>query len=267
MEKIRSIELPEGLINSFYNGALQVLGVILFVLLAWIFIKSVLFIVQKSLKLSKMDVWSNKLQDTLNLPIKVHFSKLISGFIKWSLILLAVMVGADTFQLSVISSEVGKVIAYLPKLVSGAILFVVGLYVASLVRKSCAELISSLNLKGSKVLGKMAYVLIFVFFSIMAINQLGINTDIITNNLLLIIGAFIASFAIAFGLGSRDIVLRLLLGFYSRKNFEIGNRVRIDDFEGVIVAMDNICMTVEADGVRTVYPIKMISNKKITILS
>jgi hypothetical protein len=177
------------------------------------------------------------------------------------------MVGADTFQLSVISSEVGKVIAYLPKLVSGAILFVTGLYVASLARKSFAELVSSLNLKGSKILGKIAYILILIFFSIMAINQLGINTDIITNNLLLIIGAFIASFTIAFGLGSRDIVLRLLLGFYSRKNFEIGNRIRIDDFEGVIVAMDNISMTVEADGIRTVYPIKMVSNKKITILS
>jgi hypothetical protein len=47
----------------------------------------------------------------------------------------------------------------------------------------------------------------------------------------------------------------------------MGNRIRIDDFEGVIVAMDNISMTVEADGIRTVYPIKMVSNKKITILS
>jgi Fe2+ transport system protein B len=121
-------------------------------------------------------------------------------------------------------------------------------------------------LGGRKLLGNIAYFSIFVLFSILAANQAGINTDIITTNLALILGAFLASVALAMGLGSRDIVFRLILGFYSRKNYAIGTLVKIDDFEGRITAIDNICMTVENHDKKIIYPIELVVNSKVEIV-
>lgn len=102
--------------------------------------------------------------------------------------------------------------------------------------------------------------------SIMSLDQAGINTDIITNNLILILGAVMVSLAISFGLGSRDVVFRLLLGFYSKRNFKIGQRIKIDEKEGVILAIDNISLLVKFEDTKVVYPIKYIANSRIEIV-
>ena len=100
----------------------------------------------------------------------------------------------------------------------------------------------------------------------MTLNHIGLETDIITNNLFLIIGSILASFTIAFGLGSKDIIYRLLLGYYSKRNFKIGQKILIDGNIGVIESIDNIAFVVIIDEKKIVYPIKYISNKSIEIL-
>jgi hypothetical protein len=42
--------------------------------------------------------------------------------------------------------------------------------------------------------------------------------------------------------------------------------VVIDGFQGTITAIDNICMTLENEERKIVYPIKLVANMKITIL-
>ena len=208
----------------------------------------------------------DRLKKMMNIPFEINFGNVIIGFVKWGLILVLVTIGADILGFSVISAEIGKIIQYIPKLVSALALLMVGLYLAALAKKTLIDILKSFNLGGSRILGNLSYFAILILFTILGANQAGINTDIVTANLLMVVGAFIAAFALAMGLGSRDIVLRLILGFYSRKNFEIGTSVIIDDFEGTITAIDNICMTIENDQKKIVYPIKLITNKKVVII-
>jgi hypothetical protein len=42
------------------------------------------------------------------------------------------------------------------------------------------------------------------------------------SNLTLIVGSILLAFNIAFGLGSKDLIKRLLFGYYSPKNLQIG---------------------------------------------
>src|SRR5690606_816513 len=181
-------------------------------------------------------------------------------------ILVLVTIGADILGFTVISAEIGKIIQYVPKLVSALVLLLLGFYLATLVKGGLINLLKSFDMGGSRILGNLSYFSILILFIILAANQAGINTDIVTANLLMVVGAFIAAFALATGLGSRDVVLRLILGFYSRKNLAIGTKVIIDGFQGTITAIDNICMTIENDQKIIVYPIKLIANKKVEII-
>lgn len=266
MDNLYSWELPKDLLASLYELGLKFLAALGFVLLAWASVKIILFVVRKSLRLLKANAKFGQLQKLMNLPFAIDFEKVVLGFVKWCLILVLVTMGSDILGFTVISAEIGKVIQYIPKLVSALAILLVGFYLATLVKRTLTNILKSFNMGGSRILGNLSYVAILTLFIILAANQAGINTDIVTANLLMVVGAFIAAFALATGLGSRDIVLRLILGFYSRKNLAIGSTVVIDGFQGTITAIDNICMTIENDQKKIVYPIKLIANKKVEIL-
>lgn len=271
MEKFLNFELIENLFNELYEIVPNIVGAILFILIGWLVVKLILFIVKKSLKLTKIDVLASKINDNgtlLKSTSKIEPTKIILAFLKWFLILILVIIGSDLFGLNIVSSGAGKLIDYLPRIFSSIVIFGFGLYLASLIRKSIYSLLKSFDLNGSKLISSIFFFIIVAIVSITALNQAGINTSIITNNLSLILGAFLATFVLALGLGSRDIVYRLLLGFYSKKNFEIGQKVKIDDYEGIILSIDNISVIVENNnGNKIVFPIKQIANKKIEIIN
>ncbi len=270
MEKLFNIKLLENVFDELYDIIPNILGAILFFFIGWLFIKVVLFVVKKTLGYTKIDMLATKISENgmlLNSSIKIKPTQIVLTFLKWFLILVLVIIGSDIFGLTIVSNEASRLIDYLPKMFSAIIIFGFGLYLASLIKKSVYTMLKSFDLSGSKIISSILFCIVFIIVSITALNQAGVNTDIITNNLSLILGAFLAAFTLALGLGSRDIIYRLLLGFYSRKNLEAGQHIIIDEIKGTIVSIDNICMVLEStSGNKIVYPIKVIANKKIEII-
>lgn len=239
-----------------------------FIILAWIVIKTVNFILKKLLKLSKIDSLTTKLNEAElfgKSDYDVVPSAIILKFVKYLLILIFTIVASEMLGLKMISEGIGNFIAYLPVLISALLIFVVGVYIASLVKKAIVDTFKSLEISGSNLVSNIVFYAIVVVVSITALNQAGINTEIITSNLTLILGSVLVSFTIAFGLGARDVVLRLLFGFYSKRNFEIGQHIKTKKFEGTIQAIDNICITVKTKEGIVVMPIKKFVDQEIEI--
>ena len=82
----------------------------------------------------------------------------------------------------------------------------------------------------------------------------------------MILGAFLLAIAIGFGLGSREIIGDLLRTFYARKNYEAGDVIKLDNLQGTVVSIDNICMVLDTDTGTIVIPIKDIVEAKVEIL-
>ena len=227
-----------------------------------------MYVVKKSLKFTKIDQLTQKINEVpiLSSTLKIEPEKVILIFVKWFLVLVFIIVGSDLLGLDFISKEVSKLINYLPKFFTALLIFVLGMFGATYLRKSIKSLLKAIDVSGSKVISQIVFVILALFVSILSLNQAGLNTDIITNNLFLILGAVLAAFTISFGLGSKDIILRLLLGFYSKRNFQVGQKIAIEGNEGVITAIDNIAIVVRFPNKKIVYPIKYFSNKKIEIL-
>jgi small-conductance mechanosensitive channel len=71
--------------------------------------------------------------------------------------------------------------------------------------------------------------------------------------------------SIGLGLGSIEIIADLLRTFYSRKNYEVGDRVKIKGIEGTVEAIDNICMTLRTSEGKMVIPIKKVMDNTVEI--
>ncbi|CAM1334020.1 mechanosensitive ion channel family protein [Tenacibaculum aestuariivivum] len=245
------------------------LGFIGFVILSWLIIKLFLYILRKALSKTKIDEWSKKLSETEifgNSTINVVLTNVIVAVLKWFLILTFVMAGSNIFGLSVVSEGIRSFFAYLPRLLTALGIFVAGVYLGTVVKKAIQTMFKSLEVSGGNLVGNIAFYLIIVFLSITALDQAGVDTSVIKSNLTLIIGSILLAFTLAFGLGAKEVVVRLLYGFYSRKNVSIGKKVIIGDFTGVVTGIDNICLTVvTTEGKTVVFPIKEVVNNIIVI--
>ncbi|WP_347373312.1 small-conductance mechanosensitive channel [Aequorivita sp. Q41] len=251
------------------NSLPRIIGVIVYIILAWLILKILQITFKRILKSLKIEALNNKINDNdfiKEFRFDINLTKIILFFIKWITILVLIIIGADLFNMGKVSEGVGEIINFLPTLFSALLIAIVGIFLGSYFKKGIKLMLTSFDINGSNAISSIIFYIILVITFIIALNQLGVNTDIITNNLTIILGALLAASTLAIGLGSRDVIQRLIFGFYSRKNFEIGQKIRIKNQEGYVVHIDNITLTLQAEDKKIVYPIKTIVNQKIEIL-
>ena len=243
-----------------------VAGFIGFVIASWLGIKLFLYIIRKALTKTKIDEWSKKLSNTQifgDTTINIVLTNLILTILRWFLTFIFIMVGAEIFGLTGVSQGIRSFFAYLPKLLTALGIFVGGAYLGTVVKKAIQSMFKSLEISGGNLVGNVAFYLIVVFLSITALDQAGVDTSVIKSNLTLLIGSILLAFTIAFGLG--ESVTRLLFGYYSKKNINIGEKIAIDGIEGTVIAIDNISLTISTTEGRVVIPIKEVVDNKIFV--
>nr|WP_299074671.1 mechanosensitive ion channel domain-containing protein [uncultured Allomuricauda sp.] len=248
----------------------KIIGAIIILIVGWLVTKIVLFILGKILKLAKLDKLSDKINE-MDLfgkgDFKINIIKVILGFVKWLLLLVFLIVAADILSWEIISTEIGNLLRYLPRLFSALALMMIGLYIGNFIKTTVKKLFDSLEFGGSNLVSNLLFYIIVIFISITALNQAGIDTTIITNNITLILGSFLLAFAIGLGLGSRDIITDLLRSFYTRRTYAVGDKVVIGKNEGTIEAIENNTLTLITSTGKFVIPIKDVVSKKVEIKS
>lgn len=246
----------------------NILGAIAILIIGWLVTKIVVFVIKKALKLAKADKLDDKLNETeLFGDGKLNFDiiKIVTSFVKWFLLLVFMVVAADVAGLNMISQLIGDLMSYLPKLFVAIIIFLIGVFIASFIKKSLTSLFKSLEISGGNAIGQIVFTIITVFVSITALNQAGIDTSIITNNITLILGSLLLAFAIALGLGSREAITRLINAFYTRKTYELGQKIKFNDVSGEIIAVNDISMTLKTKTGTLIVPIKDIVDNQVEI--
>ena len=253
-------KIGEGLISFIY--ALLVL------LIGWVISKAVIFILRKGLTVSNIDKLGDKVNESDlfgKSDFKINISEIVLGFVRWILILVFMIIAADVMQWTIISVEISNLLRYLPRLFSALALFTIGIYLANFVRKAIYALFTSLNMSGAKMISSLVFYSISILVTITALNQAGVDTTIITNNVTIILGAFLLTFALAFGLGSKDVITNLLFTFYARKNYTIGEKIKVNGNEGEILAIDNISLTLKTANGKVIIPILQIIESTVEV--
>jgi hypothetical protein len=248
--------------NIFPN----IIGALIVIIIGWIVTKLVVKVIKKVLKLAK----ANKLDDKLNdIEIvegkKLNFDtiKIVSNFVKWLMYIMLMIMASDIMGLEIISTQISNLLGYLPKLFSALVIFIMGLLFASFVKKGLNSLFESMDLSGGKILSQVVFFLMLTFISITALNQAGIDTEIITNNVNMIIASFLIAFAIAFGFGAREVVGKLLKTFYARKTFEVGQKIEFNNSEYTVHAVENISVKLSNSRGILIVPIDEIVENQV----
>lgn len=247
----------------------NILGAIIMLIVGWVIIKIVVFIIKKALRLAhveKLTVKINELKLLGDSKIKFSITNVIVIFVKCILFLVFLIVAADIMNWGALSQEIGNVLSYLPKLFSALAIFMIGIYIATFVKKSIAGFYDSFDLAGAKTVSHVVFYIIAVIITITALNQAGIDTTVITNNVTIILGALLLAISIGFGLGSKKIIYNILLTFYARRKYEEGDEVELDGVEGTVIEVDSISMTIKTKRGKMIIPIEDVAKSKVEVI-
>ncbi len=266
------VELLMDSLTSFgekFMGAIpSILGALFILLLGWLLARLVSKGIQKVLSTAKFDVLADKVKATEMLKkanVAVTPSALIGKFVYWVLLLVVWITAAETLGWNAVSEEISKLISYIPTLFAAILFLILGIYVANFVRDIIHGATSSLGISTGKIIGNLVFYLLIIIVSLTSLNQAGIDTTIITNNMMIIIGAVMAAAAISYGFASRTALSNILASFMMKRNFQVGQTIVIDDLEGKVVRITNVSVVLERKGEQIMIPAQELMTKRITI--
>jgi len=143
----------------------------------------------------------------------------IVGVIIWvGIMLFAIIAAVNILNIQALTLLVTGIVVVLGRILAGLVVFAIGLFLANL----AFNIITSSGDAQAQILGQIARIAIIALVSAMALQQIGIASDIVNLAFGLLLGALAVAIALAFGLGSRDIareqVRELLESFKQQRN-------------------------------------------------
>ncbi|WP_158841341.1 mechanosensitive ion channel family protein [Polaribacter sp. L3A8] len=247
----------------------NIIGAILILFVGWLTNKVIAFFLKKVLKLIKIDALSDRINQkgVLGREIRnLDVSKIILLFIKCTLFLITITLAFEILELQTISSVISDLLLYLPKLFGAIVLFILGLYIANFIKSSLNKVFESFDIMGGNIIGDFVFYIIVTIVTIAAINQAGIDTSIISNNLTVILFIVLTSIGLSLALGSKEVISQLMKAFYVRKKYNIGQKIKVKNYTGYIESIDGISLTLNTEPNKVVFPISEIVTNDIEVL-
>ena len=170
---------------------------------------------------------------------------IVGGIVFWLLMSVFVMAAFSILGLESVSLAMKEVVNYIPKVLVATVVVVVGLLAATFVRGVVATSADRVGLSYAEYLAGGCYWVLSILTFIAAFNQLGIQFALLEKLILIGSAGLSAGFALAFGLGGRDVMAGILSGYYVRQRLQAGDTVSVAGFEGTVREVGPVATIIE----------------------
>jgi hypothetical protein len=141
----------------------------------------------------------------------------LAKLIFWLVMLVVILLASTALGLESINEMFGAMLAFIPTLIAGIVIVILGIIVGEFVRGVIVA--SAGSVSGVPTVAKLAKGAVIVIALFMALQQVGVAEEIVTAAFTLILGAAALAVGLAFGLGNRE-----LAGEITRRWYEQGQR-------------------------------------------
>jgi hypothetical protein len=147
---------------------------------------------------------------------QVQPSVVAGELVKWLVRIIFLVAAANVLGLTQVSSLLNEVLLWIPNLIVAAIILLVAPILARFVRGAIEVGAGQMGFTNARLLGRIAEIAIVAFAVIIAINQIGIATNLVDTLFIGVVAAFALAFGLAFGLGGRDVAGQLTQDWYTQ---------------------------------------------------
>ena len=208
-----------------------------------------------------------KTADTVDDGVEGLASRVISGVVFWGVLLFFVAAATAELGLPVITEAITSLAHYLPRVLGAAVILFSGLVLGSLARSATISAADKAGFDYAKVLGQVSKIAVLLLSVVIALEQLGVDSNLLMLGLIIVLGSFIGGGALAFGLGARTAASNVIASHYLNDTYEVGQRIRVADIEGRIVEIKSTGVVIDTTEGRVFVPAKEFSESTSILLN
>lgn len=198
-------------LSSIGQALPTLIGALVLLIIGWIvarIIRAVILRVLKAINFDGLVAKTGANQYIAKTGIKGGLSTIFAKIVYWMIMLTVLNIFFSKLGITAVTELFDKVVSYLPNIIVGIILLLIGLWLADLVKNLVTTPLAANGVKAADTLGNVAKGFVLFLVGSMVLTQIGIGTDIVNSVVssffnALGYGAALA-FAIAFGWGGRE---------------------------------------------------------------
>jgi len=182
-----------------------------------------------------------------HMGIRRNVPTIVGAIVFWLVMCVFLSAAFNVLGLESVSASMAQVVNYIPHVLAATVVVVVGLLIAGFLRGVVATSADRVGIAYAEHLANACYYVLVLLTFIAVFNQLHIEFKLLENLILITVGALAIGFALAFGLGGRDVMAGILAGYYIRQRLHVGDRVLVANMEGTVREVGPVATIIETD--------------------
>ena len=250
------------MLQSFLDYLPQLIGAIAVLILGWLIAKGVKIL---TIRMGRSFDRVPKLIGLGGIVRRRQVNNSVLVFISnvafWLVILFFLTSATHLMGLTMFTGWLDQVIGHLPNILSGVLIIVAGIVIGNLARDATLTAAQAMPRRQRALLARGAQTFAMVTMIVIGVDQIGINIAVLLTVISIVIGTLLGGVAIAFGLGSKNLVSNLIGARYLNKDYRVGETIRIGDTEGIIIELSPVAVILETSEGRMTIPAKTFSER------
>lgn len=216
----------------FFSAIPKVLGFLVIVIVGWVIASLVergVAALLRAIHFNDLAQRSGLADFVAKMGTQTDSAGVIGAVVKWFIRLIALVVAFDALGLPAVSEVLRQLLLWLPNVVVAIVVLVIG----GLAARALSNLIRGAAAEGGMgnpdLLARIASVLVWGFAIVVAVNQIGVATELVNTLFMAFVGALALGAALAFGLGGRETAGEILRNWYNKAQQNRGQIARSAD--------------------------------------
>lgn len=191
----------------------------------------------------------------------------VSVFAFWVVLLFFAASALELLGLEIVSGVVSRLTYYLPNLLGATGVVVGGVVLGKLARTVVASAARSAGIARPEEAGRLARAALLMVAVVVALDQIGVDAQLLVVLMAVVVGASFAGAALAFGLGARTAVSNIIGAYYASQTYRVGQAVRIGEVEGRIVQTTPTAVLLDTADGQVLVPARRFSEDASVLLA
>jgi uncharacterized oligopeptide transporter (OPT) family protein len=144
----------------------------------------------------------------------VNPTRVLANLVFWFVMFAVILLAANALGLDTLANVMGTLVSYIPSVIAAVVIILVGIVLGGFVEGFIAASAGAVH--GGRSLARVGRASVILLSVFMALQELGIATEIVTTAFAILFGAVALAMALAFGLGNRDLAGEITREWYER---------------------------------------------------
>lgn len=148
----------------------------------------------------------------------INPTRVVSAFLFWGVMFSVLLVAANAIGLESLANVFGELLSYIPGIIAAIVIVIVGIVIGEFVEGLIRTAAGAVH--GAPFMARVGRVSVIVLAVFMALQEIGVATEIVSTAFAILFGAVALSLGLAFGLGNRELAGEITRAWYMRYRAE-----------------------------------------------